>query len=223
LRSALYQRPNKSEHHVKADIEIALSTFDETHPLSSTIGEQYLLNRMEQAIPWPEDLRFHRSCIRIFNGQKERHPAVMALLRDVHTNTPCGIQRIFLKPDGSDRLRDHMGKASLGRCQGACIKLSPNENVTLGLGLCEGVEKSLHMMARGWSPVWCTAGTSGMKAFPVLHGVESLVVFADNDQNNAGEEAALKCIARWREAGRQTRGIKPRFAKDWDTVAEGYA
>ena len=223
-RSAQLVQRTESLPSDEAGTAIALRTFKEALPVLGTLGDKYLSLRVGRRVPWPQDLRFHPSCFRNFGGRRERHPAVVALLRDIHTNAPCGIQRTFLKPDGSDRLRDSKGKAALGRSKGACIKLSPNDEVTLGLGLGEGVETCLSMMARGWLPIWCTGGTSGLAAFPVLNGIEALTVFADSDENQASQRAALQCIARWREAGLEARGIKPRTSgRDWNDVTRGAA
>jgi hypothetical protein len=140
-------------------------------------------------------------------------------LRDIVTNQPRAIQRTFLLSDGSDRLHDPMGKATLGRAVGAVIKLSVDDEVTLGLGLAEGVETALTLMRKGWCPVWVTAGAPGMEKFPVLSGIEALTVFADNDANGAGQKAAAKTIDRWRRAGCNARGVMPRtIGQDWNDV-----
>jgi hypothetical protein len=39
----------------------------------------------------------------------ELQPALLALLSDVRTGEACGIINIFLRSDGSDRLRDKKG------------------------------------------------------------------------------------------------------------------
>ena len=44
-----------------------------------------------------------------------------------------------------------------------------------------------------------------MAAFPVLVGVETLTLFADNDLSGAGLRAANEVAARWRSAGRRAR------------------
>jgi len=45
-------------------------------------------------------------------------------------------------PDGSDRDRE-AGKAMLGRATDAAIKLAPDDEVTFGLGIAEGIETAL--------------------------------------------------------------------------------
>ncbi len=197
----------------------ALGVWQDAKPLPGTVGERYLANRIGGILEWPQDLRFHPYCARKVGEKLERHPALIVLLRDIRTNEPRAIQRIFLRPDGSDRLRDPQGKMCLGPTTGSVAKLSPDECVIGGLGITEGIETSLCMTSRGWKPIWATVGTSGMAAFPVLDGIEALTVFADNDQNNAGESAARQCISRWQQAGREANSVRPRtVGQDWADV-----
>jgi hypothetical protein len=80
--------------------------------------------------------------------------------------------------------------------------------VTLGLGLCEGIETGLALLQRfGWAPVWAAASAGAVRRFPVLAGVEALTVFADADA--PGLAAARACKARWAEAGREARVVWP--------------
>jgi putative DNA primase/helicase len=199
----------------RARSRVALSIWQATAPLQGTIGEAYLTRRIGEAIEWPSDLRFLNRCPR----GEHRLPAIIALLRDIRTDEPRAIQRIFLKDDGTDRLRDASGKMTLGPAAGAVCKLSPCANVTRGLGICEGVEKSLALLSIGWAPIWCTSGTSGMSSFPVLAGIETLTIFADADQ--PGQKAAVACAQRWADGGSASRIVTPRVGgTDWsDAIA----
>lgn len=83
------------------------------------------------------------------------------------------------------------------------VMLSPDAEVTLGLGICEGVEDGLDVVMRGWKPVWAAMSAGGIKKFPVLDGIEALTIFADPD--DAGMSAAEECVHRWNDAGREAR------------------
>jgi hypothetical protein len=63
------------------------------------------------------------------------------------------------------------------------------------------------------TPVWAAIDASNLAAFPVLSGIESLVIFADHDDTGLG--AAKLCARRWRESSREVRVRKPRTA-GWD-------
>jgi hypothetical protein len=124
---------------------------------------------------------------------------MVALLRDIRTNEPCGIHRTALLPDGHDR-DCVLGKAMLGRASGAAIKISPDDEVTLGLGITEGLETGIAIIGSGWRPIWAAASASGIAQFPLLSGLEELTIFADRD--DVGQQAAQKCAQRWRDADR---------------------
>jgi hypothetical protein len=202
---------------------LALAIFKDAKPLAGTPGERYLIARSGTApAVWPDDLRFHPRCRRRVDDHVEEHPAVVALLRDIHTDEPRAIQRIFLKTDGTDRLRDPKGKATLGSATGAVVKLTPDEDVTFGLGIIEGVEKGLAVLAAGWSPIWVTCGTSGMSSFPCLAGIEALSIFADSDES--GQRAAHVAARRWAEDDKHVRIVTPATrGADWGDVLAGPA
>lgn len=208
--------------------ELALAIFRDARPIRGTLGERYLKQRLGRTIEWPNCLRFDPQCVRKVQGADgndriERHPAILALMRDIRSNEPRGIQRIFLQPDGLDRLRDPKGKATLGPAIGAVVKLSPDETVSTGLGLCEGIETALALIAIGWAPIWATAGTSGMSAFPVVDGIETLSIFADNDpprpaphKGEGGQRAAAAVAKRWADAGKGAKVVLPKITgTDW--------
>ena len=69
-------------------------------------------------------------------------------------------------------------------------------------------------MSIGLRPTWATGSTALMAKFPVLSGIEALTIIADNDANGAGERAADEVVARWAQAGRETRIII------WDGIGD---
>jgi putative DNA primase/helicase len=91
----------------------------------------------------------------------------------------------------------------LGRA--GVIRLSPDEDVTTGLGITEGIEDGLRVLLAGGSPVWACGSAGGIDGFPVLLGIECLTVFADND--DAGIRAAKRCEQRWHDAGEECRVV----------------
>jgi len=193
--------PAKSRPQIEpadaSHIEPALRIWRESVDPRGTLVERYLAYR-RLALParGEETIRYHPRCP--FQGEKV--PAMVALLRDISTDEPCGIHRTALLHDGSDRDRTR-GKAMLGRASGAAIKISANDEVTLGLGITEGLETALAVIAIGWRPVWTAASAGAIAHFPVLAGIEELTIFADRDENGAGQRAAQECAHRWHEAG----------------------
>jgi putative DNA primase/helicase len=156
-----------------------LDLWDEAQPIGGTLGERYLHGRC-LVLPRGAEMRFHPQCPR----ERDCQPAVVMLMRDIITNEPHAIQRRFLRADGS---KD--GPAmSLGPTKGTAWKLTPDEDVTTGLGIAEGHADALAALNDGFAPMWATAGTPGMAAFPVLNGVEALTIFCD--LNTPGEDFA---------------------------------
>jgi hypothetical protein len=158
-------------------------------------------------LPADAPLRFHPAAPR----GAERLPAMIALMTDPVTAKGCGVHRTFFAHDGGGKAAGD-AKMMLGKV--GIIRLVPDEEVTLGLGLAEGVETSLAVMQRaGWSPVWAAGSAGPIRAFPVLPGIEALTVFADAD--GTGMNAARECCRRWADAGREARILAPP-AGDWD-------
>lgn len=202
-------------------IGLALRIWKEAGPMQGTAVETYLRGRGIALADWPEALRFHPRCAtgpRQPDGSLETAPAMLGLLRDLQTGEPCGVHRTFLRPDGSGKAEMDQPKRMLGRAAGAAVKLSPDDAVSLGLGIAEGIETGLSLLAMGWAPIWCCGSAGGIAAFPTLPGIEALTIFADGDPT--GLRAAEACAERWREAGREARIIPPcRSGADWNDAA----
>jgi len=223
VRQDTYQNPLASPCDNQP---VALTVFAEATNLGGSISEQYLLRRIGKQFDRPGDLRFHPKCGSYFGDERrwEHHPALIALARDICTNEPRAIHRTFLLPDGSDRLRCKGGKKALGPTHGCVVKLSPDDNVTTGLHLTEGIETGLSILAANIAPVWVTLGTSVLAKFPVLPGIECLTIFSDHDTNGASRNAAQECAIRWHNAGREVVFWTPGAAgTDWNDALRGAA
>lgn len=193
----------------------ALEIWAQGRAVTGTAAETYLTGRgllFHADMP----LKFHPACPR-HGGD---HPAMLALMSDAVTAEPCGIHRTFLKPDGSGKAAFQPNKMMLGRAKDAVIRLSHDEDVTQGLGIVEGIENGLAILAIGWNPVWVALSAGGMAAFPVLDGIEALTIFADHDQ--AGQEAAAQCARRWAAQGKETTIRTPNVSgADWNDMILG--
>ncbi len=137
-------------------------------------------------------LRYHPACP--FEGEADQ--AMVAAMVNIHTNEFQGIHRTRLDPKD---------KAMFGPAKGAAVKLTPDEDVTYGLHICEGIETGLALMDMGFKPLWACLSAGGIAKFPILIRVDSLTIFADNDKSQTGQNAALECGARWQSAGKEVR------------------
>lgn len=160
------------------------------------------------------DIRYHPRCPR----GADRLPAMVALMRDASSNEPTGVHRTFVRYDGSGKAAVTPAKMMLGRAAGSVVKLTPDEDVLMGLGLSEGVEDGIAILNMGWRPIWACMSAGFMTRFPILRGVEALSLFADADR--AGQSAAESCAARWRRAGLSAAIVNPRSWKDFADMAE---
>jgi hypothetical protein len=91
--------------------------------------------------------------------------------------------------------------------KGGIIRLCDDADVTLRVGLGEGIETSLSITTTyrrdegRFEPVWAASSATNMAALAVPDSIETLVVYADRGQ--AGEAAADTLAQRWLEAGRE--------------------
>lgn len=155
--------------------------------------------------------RFHRNCP--FGG--ERVPALIARFSPIENDPGLGTEPTAIFRIRLDRYDGDRRKLALGPSRGQVIKVCAADFSLGGIGLAEGVEKALALIAAGWCPVWAGCGTAAMRTFPLLPGIESLTVFCDRDE--AGRDAALVAHNRWRDAGREARVLAPPAPfKDWD-------
>src|SRR5262249_50214508 len=150
---------------------LALAIWNEAIDAHGTPVEHYLASRHLSLPLGAEALRFHPACL----FSSTRKPAMVALVRNIESNEPQAIHRTAL---------DRGGKMSLGPISGGAIKLAPVEDVTIALGIAEGIETALSMQRLPeWfgSPVWSVISASGIAKFPLLAGIETLAIAADND------------------------------------------
>ena len=195
----------------------ALKLWHEARPARGTLVESYLRQRGLALPPRSANvLRFHPACPR----GKARMAAMLGLMRDVRSNQPLGVHRTFLRCDGLGKADVAPNKMMLGFARRAVLKLAPDEDVTMGLALTEGIEDALALINDGWAPVWACLSAGMLASFPVLPGIAVLSVFADNDR--AGERAARACVERWQRAGKDALVVTPpRRLKDFGDVAQG--
>jgi hypothetical protein len=115
-----------------------------------------------------------------------------------------------------------VSRMTLGPLTGTAIKLSCDEDVTLGLAIGEGTETVLAAMRLGFRPAWALGGASGVKNFSILSGIESLTILVDNDASGAGQRAAQECSKRWIDAGREVfRAVPNHSGDDFNDVLGG--
>jgi hypothetical protein len=166
-----------------------------TEPLRGTLAESYLRSRGCLLPPPDSDLRF-------LPAHDGHLPALCARITDAVSAQPLSLHFTKIAADGRGKAGTCRDKTLLAghRKSGGVIRLWPDEAVTTGLAIAEGIETAL-AAAHDFQPVWACVDASNLSKFPVLAGIESLTIFADADA--AGLTAARACAARWAGAGRE--------------------
>lgn len=150
-------------------------------PAAGTHAESYLVSRGIKP-PFPPDIRFSR----LRYGNPNPLPCLVAAVRDV-SGAVVGLQRIYLRDDGSGKADLPKPKLSLGKVSGGAIRLGDLDDAGT-VTVCEGPEDGLTLLALLGPPVWVAAGASMMPAMQFPPEVRSVVIGADND--DAGDAAA---------------------------------
>jgi hypothetical protein len=183
-RPRVIPAPAEDEHK---NIAPALSLWRGSEPLPGTLGETYFIEHRGLEIGElnvEHAIRYHSV-----------HRMVVALMTDAISNEPVGIHRTFLDAKGKKRERKMLGRQGV-------VRITPDEDVTLGLGIAEGVEDAL-AIALEWGPAWAATSAGAIERFPVLSGIEHLTIFSDAD--SAGTRAARVCADRWIAAGQEAQ------------------
>jgi hypothetical protein len=202
----------------------ALEIWDDSWPFSPIPACDYLRitrrlgDYLDQFTQLDEALRYHPDC----PFGDERLPCMVALVRDIETDTPVSIHRTALKlgagvPGGTpERIR----RMSLGPTKGGAIKFGPNDEVSTGLLIGEGIETTLAASRIfEFRPAWSVISKDGIRDFPVLSGIECITVAVDNDASGDGQHAADEMVRRQTARGVEVRTRKPRNVKDFNDIS----
>jgi hypothetical protein len=110
------------------------------------------------------------------------------------------LHRTWLMADGSGKARlDKPRLLMKGHSKkGGVVRLWPDEEVTYGLAVAEGIETTL-TAAQLFAPAWSCIDAGNLGTLPVLEGIQSLTIIVDYDEQ--GVLAANECGRRWAEDG----------------------
>lgn len=188
-----------------------LAFFNRLPPVAG-IALSYLQARGCHLPPGDGDLR----CCQNLKHKPTGHtgPALVALVTDAKTCEPMTLHFTWVNADGTKANVDPP-RLLLGghRKAGGVIRLWPDEAVTTGLAVAEGIETAL-ALAHVYRPAWACIDAGNLAALPVLAGIECLVIGADHDE--AGLRAAEACADRWTAAGVDVVAMAPTQRRtDW--------
>jgi DNA polymerase len=193
----------------------ALALWKGGKPIAGTLAERYLAETRKIAIDRlpdtiTESLRFYARCP---YGKGVKHPCLIALMTGAD-GAPCGIHRIALAETAGKV--DKIGRMALGAM--GTVRLWPaNGRLVVGEGIETTLAAATRIPHRGQSltPAWAAVSDGGMNSLPVIDGVSELILLVDHDRNGAGQNAAMSCERRWRQAGRDVLQLMPN-EPGWD-------
>ena len=198
----------RDERERQESIARAQAIWDASVPIAGTAGEAWLASRGIDVSRVPGDLRFNAECE--YEGAEQSLPAFVTRFTDAASGEPLGVRRRAILPNQKAKTR--------GPQKGGVIRLWP----VIGDALClaEGVETALFAATRMTlhgkvlTPLWAAGPAENMKSFPVLPGVKTLILLADNDASGTGQSVAKACADRWVAAGRTVMIVTPRRPAD---------
>lgn len=181
-------------------------------PIAGTPAEAYLRGRGLD-LRLPESLRFAR-----LRYGKQIRPCLIALVANAQDKIG-GIQRTFVREDGSGKADVPAPKLSLGRIGGGAIRLAPAAGMLVVTG---GLEDGLTLQQELGQAVWAATGEGNMATLVLPLGVQSVVIGADRD--DSGEAHAKRAADAFALQGRSVRIIRPMPGhKDFNSELQGIA
>ena len=209
-------RPRIATLHPSGLAPWAQQLWDACEPVRGSAAEAYLEARGCRLPDADDVLRCHPRLKHQPTGALA--PCMVALVTDIGTGEPISLHRTWIRADGTKPPGVEPAKMLLSghRVKGGVIRLSRDEHVETKLGIAEGIETAL-AAAHVFEPVWSCMDAGHISMFPVLPGIETLCVFADNDI--AGIKAACEVTARWASAERDARYVIP-SQPGWDWLDE---
>lgn len=200
-------RPTRRTVQRAAPLEwstVAHRIWSRTQELRGTLGETYL-NHRGCVLP-PRD-----SHLRYLPPDGKHPPSLCAAITAAATGKALSLHFTRLAADGRGKAGTDLDKLMLKghRKAGGVIRLWPDDAVTTGLAIAEGIETAL-ASAHVFTPIWAAIDAGNLGALPVLDGIDALTIFADHD--DAGIAAASTCASRWASAGCEVYIVRPRAA-----------
>lgn len=169
--------------------------WNECQPISGTAAA-YLRARHCVIPPQDGHLRWHPQLRHSPTGYVG--PALVGLITDAATGKALSLHRTWIRADGTKATKPAKMMLAGHSIAGGVIRLWPDDAVTYGLAVAEGIETALSL-AHAYAPCWALIDAGHLAKFQPLRGIDTLVIARDNDP--AGIDAAYQCSAAWTAAG----------------------
>ena len=161
--------------------------WNETEPVVKGDPVWLYLNRRVGLEIVPACLRFHPALAYVDGDLVDYYPALIAAVTGMDKKG-VGIHRIYLTNEGKKAPVDKPKKLLTGApMAGSSIKLGIAAEV---LGIAEGIETALAASRKFSVPVWAAVSANMMEQWLPPEGVNSVIVFGDNDASFTGQASA---------------------------------
>lgn len=161
------------------------------------LGGLYLLQRGLSTIPKNGSLRSINNCK--IPDTSICLPAILATF--MVDGEAVTLHRIFIGKNGKkpDMEKHKFTLPPVKPMGGGAVRLydiNQTENTKGFLGVAEGIETAIAAHELWQIPVWATLSAQLMEKFVVPKGINSVIVFSDNDKNFTGQKAAFNLANR---------------------------
>ena len=202
-------KPDRSDEDKLAALR---RVFRESKPIRrGDEAERYLLGRGLRLYDLPEAVRVHPG-LRYQDAEHQGvYPAMLATVT-APDGRAVSLHRTYLQ-DGHKAPVASPKKLAQGLAlSGAAIRLTAVSRV---LGIAEGIETSLAASELFGVPAWSCISAQGIESFEPPEGVREVIIFADNDENFAGQAAAYRAAHRLKLKGFAVEVCIPQEPGDW--------
>lgn len=173
---------------------------------------RYLTSRLGQYWKPCEDLRYAPECPAP-DGVKR--PALLAIVRGADGEA-VNIHRTFLGPNGKADMSNPRAMMPGAIPEGSAVRLMTAGTV---LGIAEGIETAFAAAKRFSVPVWSAINSTMLGKWRPPEGVETVMVFGDNDTKFGGQAVAYGLAHRLAVKGYKTDVYIPEIeGADWADV-----
>lgn len=178
---------------------------------------RYLAGRGLRMYDLPENVRLHPG-LRYQDGDQAETYAAMLATVTAPDGRAVSLHRTYLQ-EARKAPVSHPKKLMQGLpLSGAAIRMTAVSQV---LGIAEGIETALAASELFEVPVWSCVSAQGIESFEPPAGVREVIVFADNDENFAGQAAAYRAAHRLKLKGFEVEVVVPEIVGDWLDVLNG--
>lgn len=184
-------------------------------PLDGTPAHHYLKSRLGRLLQdIPPTLRYLPNAPHSLT--KKTYPCLLAAVTPYPDKTVTALHRTFLRPDGLAKADLENPKMMLGKVRGGAVRLGA---VGKALIIAEGIETALTVQGVMRLPAWAALSSQNMKnlILPPLPKAQKVYIAQDNDP--AGEKAAVALADRVWAEGRTAYILQPdRHYNDFNDV-----